>query len=225
MSSEHIPTEQARKVLGDLVAKAQHAGQITILTRYGQDAAGIVPMSLVPQESAMPETEHAPGYPRAYVAWPYVISMREDLASSGRTVTVEQLGKDTPEAYLDRRGELAIVERVDGELVHIVAAESEVPGGRDAIEETARRYAISLVPQETAMASTITLVSANPGDVVDGIEISDPACPVDWSHLPDAAQSWAREHGYGPDSEDELVYVLNRDAQVPEGFPSLTFDR
>ncbi len=68
-----MPVEQARKVLGDLVAKAQLAGRITIITRYGQDAAAIVPMSLVPQEVPMlatditatitrPADEHASGW-------------------------------------------------------------------------------------------------------------------------------------------------------------------
>lgn len=88
-----------------------------------------------------PATGHTPGYPRPYVAYPYAAPMREDLNRSGRTVTVERLGKDAPAAYLPKRGQLAIVERVGGRMVRVVTTESEVTGGRDAIVETALRYA------------------------------------------------------------------------------------
>lgn len=47
MSSNEIPVEQARKVLGDLVIKAMR-GQTTILTRYGKPIAQITPYTPEP---------------------------------------------------------------------------------------------------------------------------------------------------------------------------------
>jgi prevent-host-death family protein len=79
------------------------------------------------------------------------------------------------------------------------------------------------IPQETPI--TITLVSANPGDVIDGVEISDPACPFEWTDLPKAAKDWATGQGYGPDAEDELIYVVTEGAEVPTGFPVFLIER
>jgi DNA invertase Pin-like site-specific DNA recombinase len=79
-----------------------------------------------------------------------VVHMREDLIGMGRTVTVERLANDTPTASrqgdptggaLAKRGELAIVERVDGVKFVIAAAGSDLRGGPDTIEDAARRYA------------------------------------------------------------------------------------
>ena len=66
---------------------------------------------------------------------------------------------------------------------------------------------------------TYTLVSAVSGDQVPGVEISDPACPVQWERLPADAQAWAQEQGYGRD-DDELLYVLEGSENV-ESHPSL----
>ncbi|MFC5946474.1 hypothetical protein ACFPZ4_34355, partial [Micromonospora harpali] len=43
MTSETMPVEQARKVLGDLVIRASLHGKTTVLTRYGQPVAQIAP--------------------------------------------------------------------------------------------------------------------------------------------------------------------------------------
>ncbi|MFJ7418008.1 hypothetical protein ACIQXD_05265 [Streptomyces uncialis] len=66
------------------------------------------------------------------------------------------------------------------------------------------------------------LVSAVPGDDVPGTEISDPDSPLDFADLPAEAQEWAAAQGYGPDSPDELLYVLDEDDTVPAGFASHT---
>lgn len=68
--------------------------------------------------------------------------------------------------------------------------------------------------------SAYILVSALVGDRVDGIEVSDPKCPIDLRDHPDA-MAWAEGQGYGPDNPDELVYVQRADeADVPAGFES-----
>lgn len=53
MSSKKIGVEEARKTLGPLVDAAYHHGQITILKRHRTPYAAIVPISLIPQETAM----------------------------------------------------------------------------------------------------------------------------------------------------------------------------
>lgn len=82
-----------------------------------------------------------------------------------------------------------------------------------------RRYA-AIVPlsriKEPAM-HTVTLVSAVVGDRVDGIEVSDPECPINLPDYPDAVD-WATRQGWAGD-DNELVYVLAEDAEVPAGFP------
>lgn len=53
MSENEIGLREARTQLGELVNRAEYAGQITYLMRHGRRVAAIVPMHLVPQESAM----------------------------------------------------------------------------------------------------------------------------------------------------------------------------
>ncbi|MDH6116877.1 prevent-host-death family protein [Kitasatospora sp. GAS204A] len=43
-ASETVPTEEARKKLGDLLNAAQFAGQHTAITRHGKTAALLVPV-------------------------------------------------------------------------------------------------------------------------------------------------------------------------------------
>lgn len=71
--------------------------------------------------------------------------------------------------------------------------------------------------------TTYTLISANTGDQMppEAVEISDPATPVSWDALPEYAQHWAEDNGYGDD--DELLYVAPGEVEVP-GWPTLTVD-
>ncbi|GGN62035.1 hypothetical protein GCM10012285_61770 [Streptomyces kronopolitis] len=68
---------------------------------------------------------------------------------------------------------------------------------------------------------TISLVSASVGDQIPGHELADPDCPSFPGLLdrPDV-KAWLDEIGYGPDSEDELVYLVTQDdrGMIPAGF-------
>lgn len=56
MSTNEINLRDARSKIGYLVERAEHAGEVTIITRHGHPAAAIVPISLVPQEFAVTTT-------------------------------------------------------------------------------------------------------------------------------------------------------------------------
>lgn len=76
--------------------------------------------------------------------------------------------------------------------------------------------------KEPAM-TTITLVSAAPGDLIDGVELGDPDCPniPGLMDHPEVAE-FLRANGYGPGNPDELMYLLQGDASIPEGLESVT---
>lgn len=65
--------------------------------------------------------------------------------------------------------------------------------------------------------NTYTLVSATQGEIVPGVEISDPDAPLGWWDLPADAQEWATAQGYGED-DAELLYILGAEDDAPEGF-------
>lgn len=48
-----INLREVRARIGYLVERAEHAGEITIITRHGHQAAAIVPIHLIPQESTV----------------------------------------------------------------------------------------------------------------------------------------------------------------------------
>ncbi|MEW1552317.1 hypothetical protein [Streptomyces tsukubensis] len=60
--------------------------------------------------------------------------------------------------------------------------------------------------------SMIYLISAAPGDVVPGHELADPHCP-DIPGLLDRPEvrAFFAQVGYGPDEENELVYLLREE--------------
>ncbi|RNF86758.1 hypothetical protein [Streptomyces botrytidirepellens] len=75
--------------------------------------------------------------------------------------------------------------------------------------------------------STVSLVSASVGDQVPGHELADPDCP----HVPGlldqpAVKSWLDAVGYGPDSEDALVYLVTEDdsGMIPAGFEHISVE-
>lgn len=55
MTTNEVPLREARKQLGHLADRAEHHGETIIVTRYGRPSFGIVPISLVPQETTVPE--------------------------------------------------------------------------------------------------------------------------------------------------------------------------
>lgn len=74
------------------------------------------------------------------------------------------------------------------------------------------------------IARTITLISANPGDLVPGRELAE--CDGEsWitalMEHPKVREFFAANN-YGPDHDDELMYALIGDGSVPDGFPTLT---
>lgn len=85
------------------------------------------------------------------------------------------------------------------------------------------RPAARIVPVEEPAMTSITLVSATQGDIVPGVEISDPDSPIEWADLDDAARQWAEQQGYG-DDDSELLYVLTEGQEPPDGFPTLTIE-
>lgn len=56
VSRNEITLREVRARIGYLVERAEHAGEITIITKHGRPAAAIVPISLVPQEPTMSVT-------------------------------------------------------------------------------------------------------------------------------------------------------------------------
>lgn len=75
------------------------------------------------------------------------------------------------------------------------------------------------------MTTTVFLISAAPGDRVPGHELADPECPQVPGLLERSdVTRWLASVGYGPDSDDELVYLLTEQdpGSVPPGFPHLT---
>lgn len=71
--------------------------------------------------------------------------------------------------------------------------------------------------------SHVTLISASPGDVVPGRELSDPECPEIPGLLDrPEVRAFLAEHGYGPDNENELMYLVTDGDPAPDGFPTLT---
>lgn len=80
-----------------------------------------------------------------------------------------------------------------------------------------------IAPLEAPMTAPYTLISANTGDLVPGVELSDPDCPLAWDDLPEDAQEWAEAQGYDGEDDSELLYVLmddDEDEGVPAGFPA-----
>lgn len=76
---------------------------------------------------------------------------------------------------------------------------------------------------EVAGMGHMTLISACPGDVVPGRELSDPECPEIPGLLDrPAVRAFLAEHDYGPDNENELMYLVTDGTPAPDGFPSLT---
>ncbi|MGW8702374.1 hypothetical protein ACWGOK_36540 [Streptomyces eurythermus] len=75
--------------------------------------------------------------------------------------------------------------------------------------------------------STIRLVSATFGDRIPGRELADPDCPQFPGLLnrPDV-KAWLNKIGYGPDNEDELVYLVTADdpGVLPPGFEYITVE-
>ncbi len=113
----------------------------------------------------------------------------------------------------------AIVEEIGATYGFDIAGIDDIPA--DEYAALIERHDIT-AKHETANTEDsmpLTLVSANAGDTVPGIEISDPDSPITWESLPAAAQQWATEQGYG-DDDSELLYVLKSDDEVPGGFPS-----
>lgn len=53
MNKREINLREARARIGYLVERAEHAGEVTIVTRHGRPAAAIVPISLLPREQTM----------------------------------------------------------------------------------------------------------------------------------------------------------------------------
>ncbi|MFE6500758.1 hypothetical protein [Kitasatospora sp. NPDC057738] len=75
---------------------------------------------------------------------------------------------------------------------------------------------------------TIHLISAAPGDHVPGHELASPDCPEYLGLLerPDV-QAWMDTIGYGPEAEDELIYLVTDDDDldaIPAGFEHLTIE-
>lgn len=67
----------------------------------------------------------------------------------------------------------------------------------------------------------ITLISANPGDQVPGHDLGDPDCP-DIPGLTNhpQVQKFFEANNYGPD--DELMYLVTDNTEIPAGYPVLT---
>jgi hypothetical protein len=80
------------------------------------------------------------------------------------------------------------------------------------------------VPEQKT--TTVTLISACPGDQVPGVELAE----VDYSARPELQNLIERpevvaffaEVGYGPDNPEELMYLLDVDDEIPAGFETLT---
>ncbi|SEU46662.1 hypothetical protein [Nonomuraea wenchangensis] len=66
----------------------------------------------------------------------------------------------------------------------------------------------------------MTLISASAGDIMPEGAVELAASGIDWDDLPEHAQQWATEHGYG-ESEHELLYVIPNHEVELDGWPTL----
>lgn len=89
------------------------------------------------------------------------------------------------------------------------------------VEVDDQQYRISVRNDEiTAVphGSKVTLISATSGDIMPERAVELAESDVDWDDLPDDAQAWAAEQGYGED-EAELLYVVPGEVEL-DGYPT-----
>ena len=74
--------------------------------------------------------------------------------------------------------------------------------------------------------ATLTLISALSGDAVPGVELAECDGKPWITDLTENAEvkAFFAANNYGPESPDELMYVMegDSDAEIPTGFPTLT---
>lgn len=77
--------------------------------------------------------------------------------------------------------------------------------------------------KDDTQSRTVTLISANVGDQVPGVELGDPACP-NIPGLMDNPQvkQFMADHHYDANHENELMYLVTDESDIPNGFPTLT---
>jgi hypothetical protein len=89
--------------------------------------------------------------------------------------------------------------------------------------DTAYTVTIERASSEAAATTTVVLISANPGDRVPGHELGDPDCPdvVGLTEHP-AVVEFFTAHQYDADHDDQLMYLVTDDTEIPAGFPALS---
>lgn len=213
VSRNEIGLREGRAKFGDLVNEAQYRGKTTIITRHGRPAAMITP---VPQHIALRHItvdfiDRADQRDQAIDDW------LEAAASEGYGFTVI--------ATYDEGDVLAVVARDDWQ------GDELAPGERMTLRidrtgstvEAGEGDLLGIAPgpynPEQQPITTITLISAASGDLMpDGaVELAESG--IDWADLPEDAQEWANEQGYGAD--DELLYVIVGEVEL-SGWPTRT---
>ncbi|MEV4285865.1 hypothetical protein AB0K40_10205 [Nonomuraea bangladeshensis] len=66
----------------------------------------------------------------------------------------------------------------------------------------------------------MTLISASAGDIMPESAVELAESGIAWHDLPEHAQAWATEQGYGED-EHELLYVIPGESVELDGWPTL----
>jgi hypothetical protein len=120
----------------------------------------------------------------------------------------------------------AEMERVTAEArvnrAHAIAHVVDVAGG----QSQAARLLGSHQPTvrelwRTSREYTLVLISAQVGDRAPGVDLALLGRPT-WAERPEV-EAWMHAQGYGPDADDEPVYVTTWDRidEVPDGFETL----
>lgn len=213
VSENEIGLREGRAKFGDLVNRAEYAGEITYITRHGRRVAAIVPINAIPQEQAMTVTLYETNseilvIARGDDAWSLFIGGDHMLGQFAADAEAWINGDWEPNegdgqspTHLDDLKEVATWDQDKG---------LELLVRRDELGGAARDY----------LGNKVTLISANTGDIMPEGAIDLAESDINWDDLPEDAQAWATEQGYGR-SDDELLYVAPGEVDLA-GWPTRT---
>lgn len=188
VNKREINLREARARIGFLVDRAEHAGEVTIITRHGRPAAAIVPISLLPREQTMTATaaDITLTLDRSGEddGWNWTAAALEQWTAAAEQagLRAEVISTDVPDEAYD-----AGVVEVDGETYLVSVRNDEI---------TAR----------PVRAYTLTIVEGiQPGS--SGSDLGSPESPVQYAELPDEVTDWLTANNFDPDHPDIWVLV------------------
>lgn len=227
VSENEIGLREGRVKFGDLVTGAEHHGEITYVTRHGRRVAAIVPINRIAKEPVV-RTVHSTVDRVDPTVTPDIAEAVRDAVEKG-TVERKSSCLEYDSEYVSIR---VVAFELDGQerwaMFHEDNSQVELidSADRDEIVALYEKQVRGLVTfsewtfDETDVELPHTLISATSGDVMpDGAEELAES-DFDWDDLPEDAQAWASEQGYGRDDE-ELLYIMPGEVHL-EGWPTRT---